>query len=60
MWIGRYSTEAVAAVGTAGNLLWFGSGLILITQVGLGVSVAHAYGRRDLDQVKDTYPMGYN
>lgn len=52
MWIGRYSTEAVAAVGTAGNLLWFGSGLILITQVGLGVSVAHAYGRRDLDQVK--------
>jgi len=52
MWLGRYSTEAVAAVGSAGNLLWLGSGLILITQVGLGVSVAHAYGRKDLDEVK--------
>lgn len=52
MWIGRYSTKAVAAVGTAGNLLWFGSGLILIAQIGLGVEVAHAYGRNDMDQAK--------
>ena len=52
MWIGRYSTEAVAAVGTAGNLLWFGSGLILIAQIGLGVEVAHAYGRKDIDEAK--------
>ncbi len=52
MWIGRYSTKAVAAVGTAGNLLWFGSGLILIAQIGLGVEVAHTYGRNDMDQAK--------
>lgn len=52
MWIGRYSTRAAAAVGTAGNLMWFGSGLILIAQVGLGVSVAHAYGRKDMEEAK--------
>ncbi len=52
MWIGRYSTRAAAAVGTAGNLMWFGSGLILIAQVGLGVSVAHAYGRKDMEDAK--------
>jgi len=52
MWIGRYSTAAAAAVGTAGNLMWFGSGLILISQVGLGISVAHAYGRKDMKEVR--------
>ena len=52
MWLGRFSTKAVAAVGTAGNLMWFGSGLILITQIGLGVSVAQSYGRDDMDAVK--------
>jgi len=59
MWLGRYSTEAVAAVGTAGNLLWFGSGLILISQIGLGVSVAHAYGRRDMEEVKKYISSGF-
>ncbi len=58
MWLGRYGTEAVAAVGTAGNLLWFGSGLILISQVGLGVSVAHAYGRKDMEEVKKYISSG--
>lgn len=59
MWLGRFSTEAVAAAGTAGNLLWLGSGLILITQVGLGVSVAHAYGRKDMDEVKKYISHGF-
>lgn len=59
MWLGRYSTSAVAAVGTAGNLLWFGSGLILISQVGLGVSVAHAYGRKNMDEVKKYISNGF-
>lgn len=59
MWLGRYSTEAVAAVGTAGNLMWFGSGLILVSQVGLGVSVAHAYGRKDMGEVKKYISNGF-
>ncbi|NLX61227.1 MAG: MATE family efflux transporter [Tissierellia bacterium] len=59
MWLGRYSTQAVAAVGTAGNLLWFGYGLILITQVGLGVSVAHAYGRKDMEEAKRYISNGF-
>lgn len=59
MWLGRYGTEAVAASGTAGNLMWFGSGLILITQIGLGVSVAHAYGRRDMKEAQKYISNGF-
>lgn len=59
MWLGRASTKAVAAAGTAGNLMWFGSGLILITQVGLGVSVAQAYGRDDIEGVKKYISHGF-
>lgn len=59
MWLGRASTKAVAAAGTAGNLMWFGSGLILITQIGLGVSVAQSYGRDDLDAVKKYISHGF-
>ncbi len=59
MWLGRASTKAVAAVGTAGNLMWFGSGLILITQIGLGVSVAQSYGRNDMDAVKKYISYGF-
>ncbi len=59
MWLGRASTKAVAAVGTAGNLMWFGSGLILITQVGLGVSVAQSYGRNDIEEVKKYISHGF-
>jgi len=59
MWLGRASTKAVAAVGTAGNLMWFGSGLILITQVGLGVSVAQSYGRNNIEEVKKYISHGF-
>ena len=59
MWLGRASTKAVAAAGTAGNLMWFGSGLILITQIGLGVSVAQSYGRDDIDAVKKYISYGF-
>lgn len=59
MWLGRFSTKAVAAVGTAGNLMWFGAGLILITQVGLGVSVAQSFGRGDMEAVKKYISHGF-
>ena len=59
MWLGRASTKAVAAAGTSGNLMWFGSGLILIAQVGLGVSVAQSYGRNDMDDVKKYISYGF-
>lgn len=52
MWLGRLSTEAVAAAGTAGFFLWFGAGLILLSQIGVGVGVAQSYGRDDLKEAK--------
>src|SRR5690625_798073 len=52
MWLGRLSTEAVAAAGTAGFFMWFGSGLILMSQIGVGVEVAQAYGRNDIDEAR--------
>lgn len=59
MWLGRYSTGALAAVGATSNLTWFGSGLVLIAQIGLGISVAHAYGRNDLEEAKRYISNGF-
>lgn len=52
MWLGRLSTEAVAAAGTAGFFMWFGAGLILISQIGVGVCVAQSYGRDEIDEAQ--------
>ncbi|HCO19356.1 MAG TPA: MATE family efflux transporter, partial [Tissierellales bacterium] len=47
MWLGRLSTDSVAAVGTAGFFLWLAASLVMISQVGIGVSVSQSYGRGD-------------
>jgi len=52
MWLGRLSTEAVAAAGAVGFLTWFGSGLILMSQIGVGVNVAQSYGRGDIEEAR--------
>ncbi|HNZ82832.1 MAG TPA: MATE family efflux transporter [Sedimentibacter sp.] len=52
MWLGRLSTNAVAAAGAAGFFLWVGSALVMIAQVGVGVKVAHSYGKGDLEAAK--------
>ncbi|WP_326907253.1 MATE family efflux transporter [Sedimentibacter sp. MB31-C6] len=59
MWLGRLSTEAVVAAGTAGFFLWFGAALVMITQVGVGVNVAHCNGRNDLDSAKKYISNGF-
>ena len=59
MWLGRLSTDAVAAAGTAGFFLWFGSALIMIAQVGVGVNVAQLFGRQDLEGVKRYISNGF-
>lgn len=46
-WIGRDSSEAIAAVGTAALIAWFSFGLILIAKIGTSVRVSHAAGRND-------------
>ncbi|MGX7108009.1 MATE family efflux transporter [Facklamia miroungae] len=46
-WIGRLSTEAVAAAGQVGFALWIASSLMLIPRIGMSVLTAQAYGARD-------------
>ncbi|MDD4781581.1 MAG: MATE family efflux transporter [Tissierellia bacterium] len=59
VWLGRLSTEAVAASGTAGFFMWFGSALIMITQIGLGVNIAQLYGKGDLENTKKYINNGF-
>lgn len=49
VWIGRLSSEAVAAVGTAGFLVWLGFSLILISKVGAEICVSQSIGKNDPD-----------
>ena len=46
-WVGRLGTEAVAAVGISGNLLFIVLAATQMLGVGTTTLVAHAVGRRD-------------
>ncbi len=52
MWLGRLGSNAVASVGTAGFLTWFGFSLILISKVGAEVGVAQSVGKKDINAVR--------
>lgn len=47
IWVGKLSTEAVAAVGCCGFFIWIAQSLILISRTGLSVGMSQAYGKRD-------------
>lgn len=59
MWLGRLSTNAVAAVGAAGFLLWLGQAFVMVAQIGVGVNVAHCYGRGELEEAKEFVSNGF-
>lgn len=59
MWLGRLSTDSVAAVGTAGFFLWLAASLVMISQVGIGVSVAQSYGRSDKKEARRYITSGF-
>jgi putative MATE family efflux protein len=52
IWLGRLSSESVAAVGTAGFFTWLAMAFILIPKVGAEVGVAQSVGRKDLKGAK--------
>ncbi len=58
MWLGRLDTRAVAAAGAGGFFLWLGAAFILISQIGVGVSVAQSYGKGDYLRAKDYITQG--
>src|SRR5215213_6258693 len=49
-WVGRLGTEAVAAVGIAGNLTFIVLALTQMLGVGTTAVISHAVGRKDHDQ----------
>lgn len=59
IWLGRLSTEAVAAAGAAGFFMWFGTSLVLISSVGVGVNVAQSLGRNDIEEAKKYISNGF-
>ena len=52
IWVGRLSSDAVAAVGTAGFFTWLASAVILLARIGAEVGVAQSIGRRNQEEAK--------
>lgn len=52
IWLGRLSTNAVAASGTAGFFTWFGSALFMIPKIGAEVGVAQSFGKDKMDEAR--------
>lgn len=46
IWIGRISSDAVAAVGAAGMYMWLSNGLATLAKMGGQVKVGHAVGAK--------------
>ncbi len=59
MWLGRLSTNAVAATAIVGFFVWFGAALVMISQIGVGVGVAQSYGREDLVAARKYISNGF-
>lgn len=53
IWIGHTGSKAVAAIGTAGFLTWFGMALILIPKTGAEIGVSQSVGKKDSKSVKE-------
>ncbi len=53
LWIGRVGSGAVAAVGTAGFLIWFSFAFIIIAKIGAEVGVAQSIGKKDRLKARD-------
>ncbi len=52
IWIGRISSDAVAAVGTAGFYMWLSVGLILVSKLGAQVKVSQLLGGGNYKEAK--------
>lgn len=53
MWIGRLGAESSAAVGTAGMLLWFFDGVMLLARVGGQVYTANSIGAENMQAARN-------
>ncbi|MBZ4683588.1 MAG: hypothetical protein PWP46_885 [Fusobacteriaceae bacterium] len=58
IWLGRLSSNAVAAVGTAGFFMWFGFSVTLISKTGVEVLVGQHVGAENYKKAKDVSENG--
>jgi len=54
IWIGKLGSLEVAAVGTAGFLMWLGMSLVIFSKVGAEVFVSQAIGNNDKLEAKNS------
>ncbi len=55
IWLGKLSTDAVAAVGTCGFFVWIANSLMLIGKTGVSVGLSQAYGRGNEREAKEVF-----
>jgi Na+-driven multidrug efflux pump len=51
-WVGRIGSEAAAAVGAVGILIWMSSSIALLNKVGSEVSVGQSIGAQNFDDAR--------
>lgn len=51
-WLGRLSSQSVAAVGTISVFLWIANSIAFFNKTGSEVTIAHSIGRGDLHQAR--------
>jgi putative MATE family efflux protein len=54
IWIGRIGSLSVAAVGTAGFLMWLGMALVIMPKIGAEVLVSQSIGKQDKINAKNS------
>ncbi|MDM8533758.1 MATE family efflux transporter [Clostridiaceae bacterium HSG29] len=54
IWIGKLGSLEVAAVGTAGFLMWLGMSLVIFSKVGAEVFVSQSVGRNNQHEAKNS------
>lgn len=59
MWLGRLSTEAVAAVGACSFLVWIAQAITLVAKTGVSVGLSQSYGRNDDESLKKVWLAGF-
>ncbi len=52
LWLGRLSTEAVAAAGISSFFFWFANAIAIMSRVGLTTWVSRSYGEGDYNKVQ--------
>lgn len=51
-WLGKLSTDAVAAAGTVGFFTWLANSIVIVPRIGAEVGVAESIGARDKNKVQ--------